>query len=246
MPSRKADRRASASILRKCAALLIKLATSDPAFNKLATDFGDANAIYQQDAIRFGPQNPLLQLSRNKATAAYRVLSAAMRNIGEEPQEKVERLMLLLNGSHRAELLRQLVSGNAAVSGKREELKTLEFEFNRLDEEVKRMSTAAARLEDLKKDHLVAEAVFTSALARLDTNKTDIYASYPMVQTLAAPDLPTSKSSPYTLIAFAAGVLGSMLSMAAWGMAWLRHMFSQKRSKSASSSGRSSRPGLSG
>ncbi|MFX8554359.1 hypothetical protein ABTM01_19535, partial [Acinetobacter baumannii] len=84
------------------------------------------------------------------------------------------------------------------------------------------MSGAVARLEDLKKDHLVAEAVFTSAVARLDTNKTDIYASYPMVQTLAAPDLPDRRSTPNTLIAVLGGIAASLLALLALAMAWVR------------------------
>ena len=219
---------ASLGMDSESAGLLLQL-SGDPAFYKLANDFAEANAQFRQDSIRMGAANPVLALSRNRSTAAFRELKIAVSNVSGASPEKLEKLLYVINGSQRAELIKQLVNTHSLIAGKREEINTLESEFKRLDHEVKRMSGAVSRLEDLKKDHLVAEAVFTSALARLDTNKVDIYASYPMVQTLSAPDLPDSKSGPYTLIAVLAGVLASLLASFAWGLAWLRHMFSLRR-----------------
>ena len=219
---------ASLGMDSESAGLLLQL-SGDPAFYKLANDFAEANAQFRQDSIRMGSANPVLALSRNRSTAAFRELHAAARNVSNTSPEKLEKLLYVINGSQRAELIKLLVNNHSSIAGKREEIVSLEAELKRLDEDVKRMSTAAARLEDLKKDHLVAEAVFTSALARLDTNKVDIYASYPMVQTLATPDLPQSKSSPYTMFAILTGVLTSLLSALAWGLAWLRRMFSVRR-----------------
>ena len=224
------------------AALLLQL-SGDPAFYKLATDFADANSLYRQDAIRMGPANPILALSRNRSMAAYRELQSAARTVDGSSSDRLDKVLYVINGSARAELIKMLVSNNGAIAGKRQELASLEGEFVRLDQDVKRMSTAVARLEDLRKDHLVAEAVFTSALARLDTNKTDIYASYPMVQTLAAPDLPDAPSSPYVLIAILAGVISSVLSIAAWGMAWLQAMFGRRRRNRRSSDRSTDRAG---
>ena len=210
------------------AALLLQL-SGDPSFFKLVNDYAEANALYRQDAVRMGSANPILALSRNRSSAAMRELQLAVGRIGGASPEKLDRLLYVTNGSQRAELIKQLITNNGAIAGKREEINSLEADFKKLDEDVKRMSTAVARLEDLKKDHLVAEAVFTSALARLDTNKVDIYASYPMVQTLAPPDLADAKTSPHTMLAVLAGVLASLLAAAAWGMAWLRHMFGARR-----------------
>ena len=95
----------------------------------------------------------------------------------------------------------------------------------RLEKDVARMSQDAARLEYLKKDHLVAEAVFTSAAARLDINRSDLYSSYPLVQTLAAPDLPYERSQPQLILALAAGLIGTLFILFAWSAAWVRRTF---------------------
>jgi len=98
--------------------------------------------------------------------------------------------------------------------------------------EIGRLSVDAATLENLKKDHLVAEAVFTSAVARLDTNKSDLYSSYPMVQMMAAPDLPTERSQPQFIIALAAGIIGTLLVLLAGAATWVRKNFGRRLLKS--------------
>lgn len=45
----------------------------------------------------------------------------------------------------------------------------------------------AATLADLQRDHQIAEAIFSSALAKLDTSRLDIYATYPQTQLLTQP-----------------------------------------------------------
>ena len=212
----------------KVAAALLRL-SADPAFTKSANEYADSHALYLQESGRLGSANPLLGLTRNRARTAELQLRELALASGIDDDFAFQMPLVVMNGTHRSELLKALVGSEAAIAGKHEELATLEAEFRQHTEGLTRMSAAAARLEDLRKDHLVAEAVFTSALARLDTNKVDIYASYPMVQTLAAPDLPEKRTSPNTLIALLGGMIASILAMAAWGMAWLRHMFIQRR-----------------
>lgn len=45
----------------------------------------------------------------------------------------------------------------------------------------------AATLSDLQRVHQIAEAIFSSALAKLDTSRLDIYATYPLTQLLTQP-----------------------------------------------------------
>ena len=71
-------------------------------------------------------------------------------------------------------------------------------------------------------DYQVAEAVFASALARTDTSKAEVYASYPLVQVLADASLPESASSPRPKIALAAGVAATLMVVMALALTWLR------------------------
>ena len=70
-------------------------------------------------------------------------------------------------------------------------------------------------------------------MARLDTNRSDLYSSYPLVQVLAEPDLPENRSQPRLSYALVAGIFGTLMVLMAWGAAWIGASFSRRRSKSA-------------
>jgi capsule polysaccharide export protein KpsE/RkpR len=129
------------------------------------------------------------------------------------------------------------VRNEALLQGKRRELEAITAEKDRLDGEITRLSSAAAKLEDLKKDHLLAEAVYSSALARVDTSKSDIYGAYPILQVLAAPNLPEGHEQPRRMYAFAGGVAATLFSLLTWGLAWLHYLQTTRRRKKRSSAG---------
>lgn len=80
----------------------------------------------------------------------------------------------------------------------------------------------AARLADLTRDLRVAEAVFSSALAQFDTNKSDPFASYPLVQTLEAPSLPRGTSAPSPWLVIAGALAATILTLIGFFLLWLR------------------------
>ena len=54
----------------------------------------------------------------------------------------------------------------------------------------------------------MAEVIFTSAAARIEASRADIFASYPVIQLLASPSFPVLHSSPNKMIAIVAAVAG--------------------------------------
>jgi len=84
------------------------------------------------------------------------------------------------------------------------------------------LAPQAARLDDLTRDYQVAETVFSSALARANTTKADVYASYPLVQVLADASLPQSPTSPQPVIAIAAGIAATLMIVIGLLLAWAR------------------------
>jgi uncharacterized protein involved in exopolysaccharide biosynthesis len=213
------------------ASIALKIA-GDPALAKVVTEFADTNGLYLAESQRLGPKNPVM-INLNKRRHAAR---ETLRALTPELQDG-ELLALLANVSHQAELLQQLVRNEASMKGKRREVETVTTEKDRLEAELAKLSAAAAMLEDLKKDHLLAEAVYSSAAARVDTSKSDIYGAYPIVQVLAAPNIPEGHEQPRRLYAFIAGVIGTLFSMFTWGLAWLHYLQTIKRRKKSSSTG---------
>jgi uncharacterized protein involved in exopolysaccharide biosynthesis len=218
------------------ASIALRLA-GDPALAKIVADYADANAQYEAEVKRLGPNNPtLINIEKRRAGATEQLKALTDRlEIGTEAQGRA--MMLMTNISKQAELLQQLVRNEAMIDGKTREIETLTTEENRLDYEITKLSGAAAKLEDLKKEQILAEAVYASALARVDTSKSDIYGAYPIVQVLAPPNIPEGHEQPRRLYAIAGGMAGTVFSIIAWGLAWLQYLQTIKRRKKRSSIG---------
>jgi uncharacterized protein involved in exopolysaccharide biosynthesis len=214
------------------AALALKVA-ADPAFSKLLTDFAEVNSKYAEEQNRYGALNPNLIHTEHRRSGISSEILAMARHVGISRKINLQRLLLMVNGSHQAEMLRTIVGNESGIIGRRDELQALAAEIPRLDAETKRLSAAAAKLEDLKKDHIVAEAVFKSALARLDTNKADIFQSYPIVQVLTQPELSDRRNQPRVVYALLGGTMGTLLILLGLGLTWLQLTYGRKLLMSA-------------
>ncbi len=209
---------------------------SDPSLVKVVSEYSEASGLFASESRRLGPENPTLKALANRRDAALGKIRVAI-NATTASDADTWTHVLVANVSQQAELLQQLVRTEAMISGKTEEVKTISAEKERLDIEVARLSTSAARLEDLRKEQILAEAVYSSALARVDTSKSDIYGAYPIVQVVAPPTRPDGHEQPRRLYAFAGGLVGTAFSAVAWGLIWLHYFQSRKRRKRKSLSG---------
>lgn len=206
--------------------------SADPAFAKLAAAYAEANGTIHEYQLLYGPNHPALTTAQAKIRGAINEITRIAKAASVDPSVDLRSLVLLITTSQQAELLRTIVHNESQIEGRRKEIGAVDKEVARAEADISRLSVDAAKLENLKKDYLVAEAVFTSAVARLDTNKSDLYSSYPMVQMMAAPDLPTERSQPQLIIAIAAGIIGSLLVLLAGAATWVRRNFGRKLLKS--------------
>ncbi len=127
------------------------------------------------------------------------------------------------------EMLTILIQRSAELAGLEARIAAMSRNLESYELRRKELGDVAARLDDLERDHRIANAVFSSALARIDASKSDIYASYPLLQLLQAPTLPERPSSPRPVFAIAGGALGSLLALMAWTLAWLHQWFASVR-----------------
>jgi uncharacterized protein involved in exopolysaccharide biosynthesis len=217
------------------ASIALRLA-SDPAWVKVVADYSEASGQYTSESRRLGPANPILVALANRREAALASLRRLLTGLGLDPNDG-RSLVLVNNISHQAEMLQQLVRTEAQISGKTQELQTITADKDRLEDEIGRLSAAAAKLEDLRKEQILAEAVYSSALARVDTSKSDIYGAYPIVQVVSAPTMPEGHEQPRRIYAIAGGLAGTFFSALAWGLVWLHYFQTMKRRKKRSSTG---------
>jgi uncharacterized protein involved in exopolysaccharide biosynthesis len=214
------------------AAIALKM-VADPTLVRWLTEYADAQTAWQAEARRLGSENPFLLQFRRKADVLRESLADASRRFGVTDPKMIEVLMLVTTMSQQADLMKQLVVLDGLVTGKRAEVEQTGKDLAVLDADQKRFAVAAAELEDLKKSQLVAEAVFSTAMARINTTRSDIYGSYPLVQTLAAPSLPNAAIGSQGLYGIAGGILGTLLLALGWFLAWLRTGSGPKTLKSA-------------
>jgi uncharacterized protein involved in exopolysaccharide biosynthesis len=133
----------------------------------------------------------------------------------------------------RARLFERLVSQVAETNALGAVQRELATQITNEQQRVMRLANDVSRIENLRRDVQVAEAVFTSALARIDTSKADYFASYPMVQTFEAPLMPVKPSSPLPILAIGGGLGATFLILAALVLSWLRITLFQKILKNA-------------
>ena len=79
----------------------------------------------------------------------------------------------------------------------------------------------------------MAEAVFASAIARSESKKTDVYASYPLIQVLENPSLPERPSSPNKKLSIAAGIAATLMLLIGLTLAWVRNPLISRLLKNA-------------
>lgn len=228
------DRRAGLSELRASLhALEAQLglnATGAAATLKLFADSGylaiiDEEARHEvalSDAnARYGSQHPKVQEARKARDSAAEIALRLAMSVTGLDGTTLAALDLAPDGA-RAALLSELVLKQVDLSASETELLTLNTQFEEGQAQIDRLAGAASDLQDLERDFSVAEAVFASAIARSETGKSDVYASYPLVQVLENPSLPDRPSSPNRKLAYLAGIAATMMLFFGLSLGWVR------------------------
>jgi uncharacterized protein involved in exopolysaccharide biosynthesis len=122
----------------------------------------------------------------------------------------------------RSNLFEGLINNKVEYDGARASLTEIRSDLARQQRQSGKLVTHASQLADLTRDHRIAEAVFSTALARVDTNKQDPFASYPLVQTLEEPSLPRKPASPSLVLALAGALGATFLLFVGFMLTWFR------------------------
>lgn len=202
------------------AAVTLKL-FADGTYLQALDDVAQSEAALSEANAHYGSRHPSVQTARQSRDTAV----AAARRLGQSitglDRAQFSQLDLAPNGQ-RADLLAQLVRMDAERSGAQQELATLHHQLDLSQADLNAKAAAAAVLQDLERDFSVAEAIFASAIARAQSSKADIYASYPLVQVLENPSLPERPSSPNRKLAIAAGIAASLMLLFGLSLGWIR------------------------
>lgn len=212
------------------AAALLRL-SADPELRELSAAYAKASAAYAEVETRFKSGHPRAVEARLKVASIGNSLQDKLTGL---PAPAVPNALssLPLDNERILTLLTSLIEKAAEAAGQEARLAEIDRIMADIEDRRAKLGAVAAHLDDLQRDHMIANAVFSSALARLDASKSDHYASYPLAQMLSEPTLPDKPSSPRLLFAAIAAFGGSALGCFGWFFAWLHQWFLFKRRKS--------------
>lgn len=210
----------SLNIRADAAAATLKL-YADAEFVSLTEEIATSAATLAQARSMYGEGHPKVQDARAAyATATATTLRQAASVTGLDASSLTD--LDLAPAGARADLLAQLVRMDAERSGIAKQHATLSSQLVKDLARQRGLASSAAKLQDLQRDFTVAEAVFASAIARAQSTKSDVYASYPLVQVLENPSLPDRASSPNRKLAIAAGGAATFMMLIGLLLGWTR------------------------
>lgn len=201
---------------------------ADPQYRELLAKYASTEAQHAETGATLGDAHEKMEelaVERDALRAALAARGSRVSGAGEVEVLSFSDLAVSDNRERLFSVLTERDAGGAAHRAALAELRRQIAEKNQSAEELVQL---AAQLADLMRDLRVAEAVFSSALARLDTNKSDPFASYPLVQTLEAPSLPRSRSAPSPTLAVLGAIAASILTLFGFLLVWLRQPIIRK------------------
>jgi len=170
----------------------------------------------------WGQHHPKVKASLKRVeyarTAAFKRSSNVLGDITAKELYSVN----LEASPDRSRLFSELLNSYAQLQGQGAEIKELEASQSRLDDKLRIYARELKELERLQREHELAQAVFTSAAARLEASKSDVFASYPVVQLLTSPNEPILQKSPSMKVALLGLIAGFMFITTALLIVWQR------------------------
>jgi uncharacterized protein involved in exopolysaccharide biosynthesis len=188
---------------------------SDPQFQLNLKDYSDSTATLTLLSPKLGENHPTFVQEASKQRAARSALmerSASLLGAPLSPTD-LARINLLStdSGTGKAGLFRDLIALQADRQGLTAQTQELEAQINTLETRLQDLTFKSSKLDSLKRDTQIAEAVFASTLARLDLSKSDIFTAYPLLQIIVQPGLAELPVSPQPRFAYLGAILGSVL-----------------------------------
>jgi len=201
---------------------------SDALFQSYMRELDESGKQLSEYRSRWGERHPKVQAEVNRFNKSKALLrNRSIELVGQQSAEALYQMSLHVS-PERARLFADLVERYADLQGKKAELKDLKLAEHKLDSTLKIFSREMIELERLEREAQLAEAVYTSAAAKLDASKSDVFASYPVVQMLSPPTNPRKAKSPSPLIAMAVFIGGFIFITLGFLVIWQREFILKK------------------
>ncbi len=206
---------------------------NDQYFQLAIQNHSNARINLNKLKAKWGDNHPKVKQARAQYNSAKQSLSKRFVKLIGSKVRKNHEILKLQSDTTRNLFLRSLVEFDVNKRGLTKKIDSYNQLISNLVAERNSMTLPASKLDELIRNHQVAEAIFTSALARTDTTKSDVFVSYPLVQMLDPPSLPLKPSSPSRLLALIGAIFSSFFSILGLIVLWKRKPYIQRILKSA-------------
>ncbi|RXF03489.1 hypothetical protein [Pseudoalteromonas sp. PS5] len=179
---------------------------SDGEFRAYLSELTESSSQLSEYRSRWDEGHPKVKAERARFEQSKQALRARSEGLIGPHAAHAFQTMDLESNPNRAQLFADLISAFAAKKGIEAKRSELENSAQLLSEKIKIYAREAAELDRLEREFDLAEAVFTSAAARLEASKADVFASYPVIQLMTPPSLAINSTSPKKSIAIAAAL----------------------------------------
>ena len=197
---------------------------TDQIFQQNLKDYSETSAALVVLSSKFLPNHPTVVGGKARRDAAQRALLTRSQSLLGRPINQAALQPLnptSTNDSARDTVFQALVAARAQERGLQSQAQEINQQIIQLEGRLKKLAQQESTLEALQRDFRVAEAVFSSTLARLDIGRSNAFGSYPLIQTLIEPSLPIIPSSPKQEFVLLGATLGSLFLTTALGTLWL-------------------------
>jgi len=196
---------------------------SDVEFRAYTTELKESITQLTEYSSRWGVNHPKVKAQQKRLNFTRIAINQRSNQMfGANSSEIFNSLNLTLNPK-RAELFADLIDAYANQKGHDSMFNDLGRSINHLSDQLKVYSREIVELERLQREFNMAVAIFTSAAARLEASKADIFASYPVLQMLTSPSYPVKQSSPRNIIAFISAISGFLFITFGLFILWQRN-----------------------
>jgi uncharacterized protein involved in exopolysaccharide biosynthesis len=202
----------------------------DPIFQQNQRDYSEATASLKVLLAKFGLNHPRVVKERKRQQAAQAgMLRRSGQLLGRPlPLSVLARLGLASNGTGRDILFQNLITYQTDERGLLGQRQALDGQIGQLERRLQDLSQRQSKLENLKRDEQIAEAVFASTLTKLDLGQGDLFTAFPLVQMAVEPSLPIKPSAPKRGFVLAGAFVGSLLSTTGLWILWIRKPWVKK------------------
>ncbi|WP_198650255.1 GumC family protein [Oceanimonas marisflavi] len=202
----------------------------DVLFRELAGAWAQAATELKRNLTHWGERHRKVVASRDEERQLHRALHRRVRMLAPSLPEH-DRLLSRVTDD--IALYSQLVALVVESQGLAAETAMLEQNIAGQQTLLEQSTLDASHLEDLKRKHQVATAVFGTGLAKLDIGKGDRFSAYPMTQLLSPPSLPEKPDTLGRNLALLGCGAASLFTFLGLVLLWIRKPYLQKHLPSA-------------